>query len=53
MNEFMFTYYNQYAKVILIIEASTLKNAIRIFLAKPTSDGINDAISFHVKKVVS
>ena len=53
MNEFMFTYYDQYAKVILIIEAAKLTDAIRIFLLRPTSDFINDCISFQVKKVTS
>ena len=53
MNEYLFTYYDQYAKVMLIIETSTMTNAIRIFLARPTSEHINDAISFQVKKVTS
>jgi len=53
MNEYLFTYWNGISKAMLIIEASTLALALNKFMLEKISVGLNEAISFQVKKVVS
>lgn len=52
-SQFMFTYWNNYSKVIQIIEAVNLTLAIEIFLHRRVAANLNDAIGFKVKKVQS
>jgi hypothetical protein len=51
MNQYIFTYWDGIAKVMLVIDADTLTKAIGMFLQTPTASNIDEAITFSVKKV--
>jgi hypothetical protein len=52
MKTFIISWVSEFnSKVFITIPAKTMQDAIRLFLMKRVSSGINEAVSFNVKKL--
>lgn len=52
MNKYIFLYSKTGVKVYETIEAPDMKTAVKLFLKMKVADGLVDAISFIVSKVI-